>query len=129
MRKLGAFVAVGGVTALIYTGLVAALFNLMGLDYRVCVSVAYLVAIVFHFLLNRHITFRAAEGDMLPQARRYLITAAINYIVTLAVVSFVVDLLNWSVYVGLFLALLTTIVVGYVLSKSWVFRVGEDSNG
>jgi putative flippase GtrA len=114
---------------MVYIGLMALLLNVLGLNYRVCVSVAYLVAIALHFLLNRHITFRAADSHAIRQAWRYLTMAAINYVVTLAVVSVVVDVLNWSVYIGLFLALVATIVVGYVLSKLWVFRVSEDPNG
>jgi len=129
VRKFWTFVAVGGVTALVYLGLMALLLNVVGLNYRVCVSVAYVGAIALHFSLNRHVTFRSADGNIFPQAWRYLAMVAINYVVTLAIVSYVVEVLNHSAFIGAISALVATIVVGYIVSRSWVFKVSKGPNG
>lgn len=127
MKQMGAFVAVGGLTALVYGGLTALFLNVLGMNYRVGVSIAYLTSIALHFSLNRHITFRAAGSRALPQVWRYLTMAGINYLATLIIVSIVVDGLHWNVYVGVVLAVLATIVIGYVLARLWVFKaIGED---
>jgi putative flippase GtrA len=122
MRRVGTFVAVGGITALINFALIAVFLDLLQWNYRASVTIAYVIAICIHFLLNRHITFGAVEGSHATQIGRYLTMAFVNYVATIGIVWFAVEVLRWNVYVGAFLGLLAAVAIGFVMSRSWVFR-------
>jgi putative flippase GtrA len=128
IRSLASFLLVGGVTAGLYFGLLALFLEVIGLDYKLGVSAAYLLAISFHFFSNRHLTFRSGHARIVPQVVRYLIVAFVNYLLTLGVVFVVVDRLRSSAYVGVMASILLTLVFGYAGSKIWVFRHREQSH-
>lgn len=127
--SLVSFLFVGGVTAFLYFGLLALFLEVIKLEYRLGVSIAYALAVTFHFFSNRHFTFRSGKGRVLPQVARYLVVAAVNYLLTLAVVYLAVSVLHSNAYVGVALSIITTVAIGYLGSKLWVFRHGDRING
>ena len=116
------FLLVGGTTALIYLAVLALLERAMGLDYRIAVSVAYFVAVCFHFAANRRFTFRAHGDPTGGQVARYVVLLAVNYVLMLGVVTFAVEVLRWSPYVAVLLGAAATAGVGFLLARYWVFR-------
>ena len=116
------YLAVGGVTALIYFGFIALSVEVFFLDYRVGVSIAYVLAVSFHFLANRKFTFRVAGNRLIHQSIRYLGVLLLNYFITLSVVSFFVGRLGFSTYLSAALSIMITVSVGYFASKFWVFH-------
>lgn len=124
-QELCIYLVVGGLTALIYFGFFALSVNIFDLDYRLGITIAYIFAVIFHFLTNRKFTFRSAESPVIHQWLRYLGVLLVNYLITLGVVSFFVDRLGFSTYVSAGLSLLATVGVGYFASKFWVFRNKE----
>ena len=121
----GAYLVVGGITALIYFGLIALSEEFLGLDYRIGVSIAYVVAAMFHFLANRKFTFRVTDYQLIHQGARYLGVLVLNYLITLGVVSVFVDTLGGSTYLGAAFSIVITVGIGYFASKFWVFRKRE----
>jgi putative flippase GtrA len=124
LTTAGIFIAGGGLTAAIYYALLAVLLGKARLEYHLAITVAYLTAITFQFLINRIVTFRAAGAPVFPQAARYLATAGINYLATLAVATVAVELIGLNAYWGALLALLVTTPLNFILSKKWVFVRG-----
>lgn len=122
MRHFVVFLIVGGTTALLYFSLLIVLLEVLRLEYLVGVSLAYIAAIMFHFLLNRHLTFKAADSALLRQGSRYAVMAMANYLLTLAIVFCVVEQLRWNAYVGAVAAIAVSVVFSYAVSKVWVFR-------
>ena len=120
-RGIAAFLVVGGITAVIYYALIGILWGLLGAHYLAAVSVAYVSAVAFHFLANRRVTFDASRDSARRQLPRYVALAVLNYLVTLAVVALAVRVAGLHVYVGTTLAILATLVTGYVGMKRWVF--------
>jgi putative flippase GtrA len=129
MRQVVSFLGIGGVTMLLYFALICLVMDLLKLPYPLGVSIAYCLAISFHFLANRRVTFRAGNTDPLAQATRYLAVAAINYLLTLAVVATLVELLHLGVYTGAAFATILTTGFGFVASKYWVFRGEAATHG
>jgi Predicted membrane protein len=113
---------VGGLTAAIYYGLLALFLEILHLEYHIAVTGAYITSISFQFLTNRTVTFTATHGSAFPQAMKFLATAGINYVVTLAVVTAGVELLGVNPYWSVLLALSITTPLGFVLSRKWVFN-------
>ena len=121
LRRIGTYLVIGGLTAAIYYALIGILWGLLGAHYLVAVSVAYVSAVAFHFLANRRVTFDAFHDSARRQFPRYVALAVFNYLVTLLVVDVAVRVAGLHVYVGTTLAILTTLVPGYVGMRRWVF--------
>lgn len=124
-REFLTYLFVGGVTFLFYMAFIALAVEILHLDYRVGVSVAYLFAVIFHFFANRTLTFRATNHRLVDQSIRYIGILMLNYLITLLAVSFCVERLNFSPYLSAAFAIVLTVGVGYFASKFWVFRKSE----
>lgn len=124
-RELLTYLFVGGVTFLIYMASIALIVEIIHFDYRVGVSVAYAIAVIFHFFANRTLTFRANKHRLLDQSIRYIGILMLNYLITLIAVSLCVEWLHFSPYLSAAIAIVLTVGVGYFASKFWVFRKGE----
>lgn len=120
-RRISVYLVVGGITGAIYYGLVGILWGLLGAHHLIAVSVAYVSAVAFHFLANRRVTFDAFRDSPGRQFPRYIALAVFNYLLTLLVVDLAVRVAGMHVYVGTTLAILATLVPGYVGMKHWVF--------
>jgi len=116
------YLLVGAVTAVLYLGAIVLFIEVLNLEYRLSVSIAYFVAVSFHFLANRIFTFASEKGQIKIQFFRYLFILLVNIAITLASVFFMVDILQISHYIAAFFALALTIVVGYLASKFWIFN-------
>jgi len=119
------YLFVGGATFIIYIASIALAVKIFNSDYRIGVSVAYLIAITFHFCANRMFTFRATNDNLVDQSIRYVVILILNYLITLIVVSFCVGSLGFSPYIGAVFAIVLTVGVGYFASKFWVFSESE----
>lgn len=117
------FGLVGVVTALIYFFMIWFVDFVLSFEYKVSVSIAYLVSTIFHFVANRLFTFSAAKGQKNLQLIRYLVLWVINYLITLSVVSFCVESLHLTTYFGVLIAVLFTVFLGFILARYWVFKV------
>ena len=115
------FAAVGGLTAAVYFGAFWVLNDVLLLDYRIGVSIAYLFAVCFHFTANRNFTFRSRGARLHSQLARYAVVTCVNYLVTIGVVQICVGALGMSPYFGVLVAAATTLVSGYLLFRFWVF--------
>ncbi len=128
-RQVISFLGVGGVTMMLYFAVMFLGIDRLKLPYPLGVSIAYCLSLSFHFLANRQVTFGAGGAPSLTQVTRYVVVAATNYLITLAVVAASVELLHLGVYSGAVFATLTTTGTGFVASKYWVFRAEVDIHG
>ena len=80
------------------------------------------LAISFHVLLNRNVTFNAKNERYKNQNFRYILTAIFNYLIQLLVVIFFYEINGVSFYMSTFIAIVTTTLIGYVLMNFWVFK-------
>jgi putative flippase GtrA len=123
--ELLSYLIVGGLTAIVYFGFFALSIDIFNLDYRIGMSIAYFLAVSFHFLANRKFTFRADNDRLFHQSIRYLCVLLINYLFTLGAMFLLVDGLGFSTYLSAALSVLVTVGIGYFASKFWVFRNKE----
>lgn len=123
------FSFVGAATAGIYFLSLAVLLEMFAMDYRVAVTISYSLALTFHFLTNKLITFKNKElAGSVAQVLRYAIFAAFNYVLTMIIVLLTVEKLHRPPYLGLLLSVCVTVIVGYLLSKHWIFARTENGN-
>jgi putative flippase GtrA len=117
------FGVVGVITAAIYFSVMWFASSILNFGYFLAVSMAYFVSTSFHYLANRYFTFSARTGQHSWQLARYMILWIINYIITIIVVSLSVEHLGLSAYLGVCVAVVITVFVGYFLSRNWVFKI------
>lgn len=122
IRSFTIFLLAGGLTALLYIGSLIFFLEILTLNYHVGVSIAYLMAISFHFTMSRWATFRAHDYNFIPQMIRYLAFAGFNYLLTLAVAWLCVEILRTTPYIGVVVAAIVTTGMGFIISKNWIFE-------
>jgi putative flippase GtrA len=116
------FSLVGAATAGLYFLSLAVLLEILAVDYRVAVTISYLLGVTFHFSANKCLTFRNIELiGTIPQLFRYAAVAAFNYVLTMLIVLFTVEKLRQPPYLGVFISVGVTMIVGFLLSKHWIF--------
>jgi putative flippase GtrA len=120
-RSMLLFPIIGALTAVVYFSLFNLMWYLLNIDYRIAVSIAYVTAATFQFFANRNLTFRSCGHRVLFQMIKYVVMVLINYVITMIVVHFVVEVLKLPPPVGVVAAIATTVVSGYLLSRYWVF--------
>lgn len=119
------YLIVGAVTASLYFGIIVLCTEVIRMEYRLSLSIAYAMSVFFHFLANRTFTFAAQKRGIKNQIIRYLVILLVNYIITLGVIFFTVDQLGISHYIAAIFAIVATVAVGYLASKFWIFNKKE----
>ncbi len=94
---------------------------LVGLHYIPAAIVAFIVAWVNNFLLNRYWTFRAHDEAMMGQGLRYLLVSLVALGTNLIILQLLVDAgLGETLSQAIAIALVTPL--SYLLSRRWSFR-------
>lgn len=115
------FITVGAIAALINFSSFAFFLQQLSLNYAVSISFSFILSVIFHFTANRYFTFKSRDVNFYHQLPKYLSMVLFNYVVTLCVMYFVVELRHLSPYLGNVIAIGMTVMTGYMLSRYWVF--------
>jgi len=70
------------------------------MDYRVAVTMSYLLGVTFHFLTINSSRSRTKSCGAVTELFRYAIVAALNYVVTMIIVLLTVEKLHRPPYLG-----------------------------
>ena len=116
------YALIGVANTLLYSVLLYAFLEYFALVSSVSVTLSYLIAIPFHFTMNRIYVFEASAGRITRQIVRYLALVAISFIVSLVLVSFCRDNLQMQPLTVVAVNLVAITLLGYTLSALWVFR-------
>jgi putative flippase GtrA len=122
-KSLLIFLVVGALAMLVNLSIFSVLWEYVHLKYLLAVAIAYIIAVLFHFSLNRRYTFRAYQKNMFVQLPKYVVMIGINLGLSLIVADFCVRILKLSPYLGVILSIGATTGLGYMLSRYWVFKV------
>jgi putative flippase GtrA len=120
-NRLAHFLLIGGFTFFIYYVALLLTIDILRWPYVIAIFASYLLAVVFHFALNRHFTFQATKARIGMQLPRYALLAVFNYCLQVLIVYFGYDLLGLPFYLCTVLGIMATIVAGFLLMKHWVF--------
>lgn len=124
-KQLALFLTVGSLSAVVNFFTFYIVWSLLGVSYLIASSVAYFLSVVTHFLGNRYYTFQTRHLKLAPQLKKYGLVLAINYCITLMVISTSVKAFHLSPYIGTILAIGSTVMIGFLLSQRWVFHDKE----
>jgi len=115
------FILVGFITAIIYFSIFSIIWKLLGINYKISVSIAYIITMLFHFTMNKKVTFKNHSTTINSQILRYIAMVSVNYLLTIVIVHIFVEILKTNPYTGIFFAVGGTVLSGYFLARFWVF--------
>jgi putative flippase GtrA len=124
-RQLGMFLTVGLTSAAVNFFVFFSCWNVLAANYLIASSLAYVLAVVTHFLGNRNFTFKSGHVQLLPQLKRYMLMLSVNYVISMLVITACVERLRLSPYIGLMAAIGLTVGLGFIVSRQWVFKINE----
>lgn len=113
----------GGLSAVAYFLLFSILWQEFHINYKISISIAYIISILVHFTMNRKVTFQHHEKNIHRQLPKYSAMVLINYLITMLVVHIIVIDFNLSPYFGVIFGIGLTVLSGYLMSKYWVFKM------
>ena len=120
--QLMRFGIVGGVGFVVNVAVYTLFVHSVGLDYRAANVVAWLVAVVNNFLLNRHWTFDARGGRAHAQAVRFLLVSLVAEAVSLLLLTALVQGAGIAKVPAQALAVAASMPLNFLGNKLWSFR-------
>src|SRR5437879_4172784 len=99
------FLLVGALTTGIYFSIFTVMWKCLSFNYKIAVTIAYLISVVFHFIANRKVTFKNRNNNVIHQMAKFSVMLVINYILTMMIVTWGVSYLSISPYLGVILSL------------------------
>lgn len=116
------YAIVGAANSLLYSALLYVFLEFLSLNGNAAVTLAYAIAVPFHFAMNRIYVFRAAKGEIHGQLVRYAVLVALSYGVSLTVVFVGINVLNLASWAVVAANVAATTLAGFLLAAIWVFR-------
>lgn len=114
------FLLIGCLSFALDLGLLAFLHEVLAVELWIATPVAFLVSLVFNFLLQRIFTFRATNRRGVS-AMKYILLVVVNIFVSDIIVTGF-DALGWSYIIGKTMATVLTTVWNYFLYRHWIFQ-------
>lgn len=124
LQRFGRFAVVGALATGIHAAVFAIVVEIGHIDPVIATSVAFVVAMLIGYALNRHWTFAVRDAPT-ARLRRYALTALVGLGLNVAVMYAVVHVLHRSPYIGLLLAIVVVPPVTFALNHFWVFRASR----
>ena len=125
-RKLGEvirFGATGALCVILNIAIVMFLTEILHLHYLVSLSICFVLVTAVGFVFNRYWTFRKRGGRPVSDYARYLLVAAINLVVSVALCALTVDVFKIPYPIAMALLSLIFIPLTFVLHRAWTFRM------
>jgi putative flippase GtrA len=119
--RFAKFASVGVLATVVHAAVLAAAIEIGHVDPVLATALAFSVAVLVGFALNRRWTF-ADHGGAQAQLWRYVVAALAGLADNMAIMYVTVDLLHWSPYVGFALAVVLMPPLTFALNRAWVFR-------
>jgi putative flippase GtrA len=120
--QLVRFGLVGGIGFAVNLAVYAFCVHVLGVDYHVAAVIAWLVAVMNNFVLNRHWTFDARDGRVHFQAMRFLVVSLVAFGFSLLLLTLFVEAAGIAKVPAQALAVAASMPLNFLGNKLWSFR-------
>jgi dolichol-phosphate mannosyltransferase len=120
--QLGRFALVGASGYVVNLACFTALVHGAGVNFRLAALGAFVVAVTNNFVLNRHWTFRATDGQAHFQAARFLVVSLAALGLNLAVLELLVSVVGLPEVPAQAVAIIAATPLSFLGNKLWSFR-------
>jgi putative flippase GtrA len=118
------FGVVGGVGFFVNLAVYTLFVHYAGVDYHVASVIAWMVAVANNFVLNRHWTFDAREGEARFQAIRFLLVSLVALAFSQLLLTALVEWAGVAKVPAQALAVAGSMPLNFLGNKLWSFREG-----
>ena len=122
--QLVRFGLVGGIGFVVNLAVYALFVHSIGVDYHVAAVIAWLVAVLNNFVLNRHWTFDAGDGQARFQAIRFLVVSLVAFGFSLLLLTLLVESAGVAKVPAQAIAVAGATPLNFLGNKLWSFRAG-----
>jgi putative flippase GtrA len=123
--QLVRFALVGGIGFVINILVYAAFVHGAGLDYHLASVLAWLVAVLNNFVLNRHWTFDASDGRAHFQALRFFVVSLVALGANQLLLTVFVESAGMEKVAAQALAVVGSMPLNFLGNKLWSFRADD----
>lgn len=116
------FLVVGGTSFIVQVAVMKVASDVMGLGTNVAFSLSFVCSTLTHYLLNRFWALPSARVDTWRQAKEYLGTAAISWVINLAVFRLCLDVIGLQKIWATAAAVPPSTIVVFLILNYRVFR-------
>jgi putative flippase GtrA len=120
--QLMRFGLVGGVGFIVNLAVYALFVHSVGVDYHLAAVIAWVVAVVNNFVLNRHWTFDARDGQVHFQAMRFVVVSLLAFGCSLLLLTLFVEGAGLAKVLAQALAVGASTPLNFLGNKLWSFR-------
>jgi putative flippase GtrA len=125
--QLVRFGLVGGVGFVVNVAVYTLFVHAAGVDYHVASVAAWLVAVLNNFVLNRHWTFEARDGQARFQAIRFFLVSLAAEVFSLLLLTLFVESVGIAKVPAQALAVAASMPLNFLGNKLWSFRKQTES--
>jgi putative flippase GtrA len=119
------FLCVGGTGYAINLAVFALLAVALDVHHLVAATIAFIVAVLNNFWLNRHWTFAAGDGHAGFQAARFFAVSVVAFLFSLAVLELLVSSLGAPKVMAQAISLALATPLNFIGNKMWSFGQGR----
>ena len=120
--ELVRFATVGASGYVVHLAVFTLLVHVVGVDYKLAATVAFVVALTNNFVWNRIWTFRARDGHAGFQAVRFCVVSLIAFGFNLAVLYLLVEWFGMPKVPAQAIAIAAATPLNFIGNKLWSFR-------
>jgi putative flippase GtrA len=117
------FAMVGGIGFVVNLAVFTVCVHALGIDYRVAYAVAWVIAVINNFVLNRHWTFDAKDGQIHFQAIRFFVVSLLAAGFGLVLLTLLVEQGGMAKVPAEALAVAASTPLNFLGNKLWSFQV------
>lgn len=114
------YMIVGVLNTLFYVSMCYFFINCIHVSESLAITLAFLFAACFQFLANRNYSFKLKAGPYLTQIIKYCGLLVVTYTTSMIIMSILLRMTS-SLIIASFATAIVNVIVGFLLSKSWVF--------
>ena len=86
------------------------------------VTISYIIAVVTHFFINKHYTFKVDEKKIMNMMTvRYFVALSVKTISNISLEKILNQVVELAFYIAVFIALFLSFIFNYFLYKKYVF--------
>ena len=124
-RELISYLFFGVLTTAVNFIVYLPVYNILGLSASVSNMIAWVVAVVFAYFVNKIYVFRSLDWSrkpVIPELTKFVAARVLSGVLETGILLVTVDILGWNGNIWKFVTQVLVVISNYVFSKLIVFR-------
>ena len=124
-REIISYLFFGVLTTIVNFVVYLPVYNILGLSASVSNMIAWVVAVVFAYFVNKIYVFRSLDWSrqtVIPELTKFVTARVLSGALETGILLVTVDILGWNGNIWKFVTQILVIISNYIFSKLIVFR-------